>query len=462
MYKLEKDFKNTGVNYTIKAEVLDDTAQEQFLRILSDKNTKYASLQADAHGGYIAPIGAVILTEDVIVPQYVGFDIGCGMCAYKTPFHKDDLSMSQKEEIHALISKSVPTGMTRQETPQKVDVDLPSTDLAKNIVENTGVYQLGTLGGGNHFMEIGYSDQSGEVWIVIHSGSRGVGAKIAQHYMSEAYRASADYNEDITYESYFSDNHDRVAAEFLERNEKFKEHNPEGFSSASEKYVNKVLEKEFDKIIKDMNIAPDELKKIYPLDVNSKVGLDYIQDLNYALDFALENRKHMASTILDCMNEIMGTDYQFTPIGEESNNDEDVNFINRNHNHAEHSTQFGGWIHRKGATHADLGMLGVIPGNMRDGSFIVRGLGNKDTLNSSSHGAGRVLSRSQANKKVVLSEYEKTMEGIVGTVNENTRDEAPEAYKNIFEVMDAQTDCVEVIERVIPLINVKDDTPSKY
>ena len=127
--------------------------------------------------------------------------------------------------------------------------------------------------------------------------------------------------------------------------------------------------------------------------------------------------------------------------------------INRNHNHAVEKD--GLWIHRKGATHAEEGMLGVIPGNMRDGSFIVKGRGNKDSLYSSSHGAGRVLGRKEAKRKLSMDEFKDTMKEVTGKIDEDTLDEAPMAYKNIFEVMELQNDLVQVIAYIKPLINIK-------
>jgi tRNA-splicing ligase RtcB len=127
--------------------------------------------------------------------------------------------------------------------------------------------------------------------------------------------------------------------------------------------------------------------------------------------------------------------------------------INRNHNHA--VLRDGLWIHRKGATHAEEGMMGVIPGNMRDGSFIVRGKGNPDSLYSSSHGAGRVLGRRAAKETLSLDAFQNTMKGVTATVTEDTLDEAPYAYKNIFDVMDAQRELVDVVHRVVPVINIK-------
>jgi tRNA-splicing ligase RtcB len=127
--------------------------------------------------------------------------------------------------------------------------------------------------------------------------------------------------------------------------------------------------------------------------------------------------------------------------------------INRNHNHA--VERDGLWVHRKGATHAEEGMMGVIPGNMRDGSFIVRGKGNPDSLYSSSHGAGRVLGRKEAKRRLVVAEFVETMQGIQALVEESALDESPAAYKDIFEVMRLQSDLVGVVAHVRPMVNIK-------
>ncbi len=128
-------------------------------------------------------------------------------------------------------------------------------------------------------------------------------------------------------------------------------------------------------------------------------------------------------------------------------------FINRNHNHAELKGKYV--IHRKGATHAEKGMLGVIPGNMKDGSFIVIGKGDKESICSSSHGAGRVLSRKEAKENLDYNEFHKSMEKIVTNHTEATLDEAPKAYKNIFEVMQLQKNLVDIVEHITPVLNIK-------
>jgi tRNA-splicing ligase RtcB (3'-phosphate/5'-hydroxy nucleic acid ligase) len=163
----------------------------------------------------------------------------------------------------------------------------------------------------------------------------------------------------------------------------------------------------------------------------------------------------MIAVIHAIMNETMGGSYEFEHENEEK-------FINRNHNHAEYDETRKEWIHRKGATHAKKGMSGVIPGNMRDGSFVVMGKGEEASLSSSSHGAGRVMSRTKAKNSVSMKAFEEAMQGITGTVDENTLDESPFAYKDIFEVMELQSELVDVIEHIKVLINVKDNSKTRY
>ncbi len=416
--------------YKIYAELIDSDTQEQFSNVLHAPFVSKAALMPDAHSGYTMPIGAVCSCKDTIVPQFVGFDIGCGMCAYKTDYSKEQVEQKAKE-IYEGIIKRVPLGFKTHKNHQSFKCDLELSSFAKSVLNSIGLKQLGTLGGGNHFIEVGYG-ADGKAWIVIHSGSRGFGHKIASYYMIQAFLQKNPKENFLA----------KKEAEFEERNKGFREHNLEGFLKAKEKFLNR------QKLELNKKIKPDNIKEIIGLDVNSPLGKEYIKDMNFALNFALENRKRMIQAVLEAMNESLG--------GSESLVEEEGRFINRNHNHAEFDETSGEWIHRKGATHAEMGMYGVIPGNMRDGSFVVVGKGNSDSLNSSSHGAGRVMSRKKAQECISLEEFKEAMGDIVGTIDEGTIDESPFAYKDIFEVMELQKDLVEVVEHIKPLINVKD------
>lgn len=299
----------------------------------------------------------------------------CGMCATVTTFSVDDVRLNSLGIMNE-IYKNLPVGFKHHYEEVSSDLDF-SRMTSKGIEiaqEKKALTQLGTLGGGNHFVEIGH-DESDRVWIVVHSGSRGFGHGIAEHYMKLA--------------------------------------SPNG--KASEGF--------------------------YGFDADSENGKNYINDLNFTLDYALENRAKIINSVMYSIGEIIGVG---STCGE---------MINRNHNHAE--LKDGLWIHRKGATHAEEGMMGVIPGNMRDGSFVVRGKGNPDSLYSSSHGAGRVMGRSQASKTLSYSEFQESMVGVTARTGVELLDESPMAYKNIFEVMDLQKDLVEVVQHIKPIINIK-------
>lgn len=360
------------MEYKIYAEFLEGKAHSQFIDALKNDWVEKAALMPDAHAGYSLPIGAVVATKDKIVPAWVGYDIGCGMCAQRTSFRKNEIEEFSNEIFNDVYSK-IPVGFKHHEMAQKeFQFKSKPSEFLRNEFELKGLGQLGTLGGGNHFIEIGY-DEDQYVWIIVHSGSRNIGHKVATHYMKIA-----------------------------------------GGGKCREGH--------------------------YPLDVDSEDGHLYIEDLNFCLEFALENRLRILNSTFNILE-------SYTPgIKTET-------VINRNHNHAEFSN--GMWIHRKGATHAEKGMLGVIPGNMRDGSFIVEGKGCPDSLWSSSHGAGRVMSRSQAKKEVDLNDFQDQMIGVKAKVDSATLDESPFAYKNIFDVMDQQKYLVTVLHHVKPIINIK-------
>ncbi len=432
-----KRLSKTKTPYTIYAELLEETAIGQFEDVLAQPYVTYGALMPDAHVGYSMPIGGVCATRDVVVPQFVGFDIGCGMCAYRTDYTKEQIE-ANAEIIYNHIVEKIPLGFKRHKNHQPLSIELPLTSYAEHVLNTTGRMQVGTLGGGNHFIEIGYGSDE-KAWIVIHSGSRGFGHKIASHYMLQAYLEKNPLEGRL----------ERILDDFIQRNKGFQENNPEGFVKALEKFKNKQT------LELNKKIKLDNLKGIWGLDVNSTLGKEYIKDQNYALAYALENRKRMISVIHTIMNDVIDGEYSVEY-------EDEKRFINRNHNHAEYDEKRGEWIHRKGATQADKGMRGVIPGNMRDGSFVVIGKGAEASLCSSSHGAGRVMSRKKARSVVNIEEFEKSMLGITGTVDENTLDESPFVYKDIFEVMRLQEELVEVEEHIKVLINVKDSSKSYY
>jgi len=359
--------------YKIFAKDIENSALEQFYSALRQDFVVRGALMPDAHTGYSLPIGAVVATDSFVLPSWVGYDIGCGMCAVPTSFTKAEIE-KHAEAVFNSIYRAVPVGFNHNKQDSAWDyAQLPRTRALDSIFQKNGLKQLGSLGSGNHFIEIG-ADESEQIWITIHSGSRNIGHSVATHYMKLAAGGKAR-------EGHF------------------------GFST------------------------------------RSKEGREYLKDLAFCLEFALANRFEMIGRVVREIQHYCAGEADWDRL------------INRNHNHADEKD--GLLIHRKGATHAEAGMLGVIPGNMRDGSFIVEGKGNKEALWSSSHGAGRVMGRKAAKRTIKLKQFVDSMYGIVAKVDRHTLDEAPFAYKSIEAVMRLQRDLVTVLHRVRPIINIK-------
>jgi len=407
------------IPYKIYSDTIEQEALTQFYDAIKSPDVIQAALMPDAHAGYTLPIGAVVKTTNTVYPAYVGYDIGCGMCAVKTNLNlTTPLTPTDLNKIKDEIVRLIPLGMNKHKRAQCLPTLPDRTKIAQEILDSTGVYQYGTLGGGNHFLELGI-DNNNLLNIVIHSGSRGLGYKIAEHYMK---LAAVKCTDDERYGEEFENN---------PKNINFKKHNPKGFEKAKEEFI-------YRRVRARLNT---NIEGHYCFDINSVEGKNYIKDLNFALEYALANRQQMIAFSKIAIENVLGVNLKTE------------RFINRNHNHAE--ILGNEVIHRKGATHAEDGMLGVIPGNMKDGSFIVSGKGNADSMSSSSHGAGRVLSRSQAKKKLDVETFNEDMKDIITNHTDETLDESPRAYKDIFEVMRLQSDLVEVIDRVVPILNIK-------
>lgn len=400
---------------TIFAEYVEKEALEQFYKAMALPENIEGALMPDAHTGYVLPIGAVIKSKEKIFPSYVGYDIGCGVASMR--LNIDSPSVEVLEKIRDEILKKIPVGPNQHSSPVKQwDLHKTGTEIAKKAYESKGALQLGTLGGGNHFLELG-KDEEDHLWITVHSGSRGFGYTIAKEYMQLAAIENVDEN--------------RYAKEFEQKNP-WRHHNPEAWEKAKQEFIYRRTRARLGTKIEDH----------FGFDINSERGQQYICDMNLALQFALDNRLTMIELAVDSIEKILGIKI------------EETFFVNRNHNHAE-IIDDEYVIHRKGATHAEDGMYGVIPGNMKDGCFIVRGKGYAPALCSSSHGAGRVLSRQQAKQLIDYEDLQKEMEGIVNNITESTIDEAPDVYKNIFDVMDMQKDMVDVLYHIKPVLNIK-------
>lgn len=382
-------------------EEIEEGAAEQIKNLANLPFTyKHVAIMPDSHQGYGMPIGGVLATKDVVIPNAVGVDIGCGMCAVKTSL--TDISTETLKNIMGEIRKQIPVGFNKHQEKQD-DSLMPIDAGAGKIVDveyNNALKSIGTLGGGNHFIEI-QKGSDGHIWIMIHSGSRNLGKQVADHY-------------------------NKIA---IALNEKW------------------------------YSVVPKEWELAY-LPLDSEEGQAYIREMNYCVDFALANRKLMMDRICKIFNDIYyliptmyhgemeGTYISYEPI------------INIAHNYAQMENHFGEnvMVHRKGATLATKDTIGIIPGSQGSKSYIVRGKGNPDSFNSCSHGAGRKMGRKEAERTLDLEAEKKKLNdmGVIHAIRGiGDLDEAPGAYKDIGLVMRNQEDLVEILVELTPLAVIK-------
>ncbi len=346
---------------------------------------KHIALMPDAHMGYGMPIGGVLATKGVVIPNAVGVDIGCGMCVVET-------NINQIDNLRGVMSKvrhKVPVGFKKHSKNQK---GMPSIGLSSDMPIVHQEYSkahksLGTLGGGNHFIEFQRCKEDGRIYIMVHSGSRNLGLKVANHY-------------------------NKIAIEL----------NRKSFSS----------------VPKEWELA------FLPLD--SKEGQMYLQEMDYCIKFAEANRYKIMDSVIHILTE--------------HDNLAVDSIINIAHNYAAMENHYGKnvMVHRKGATLAREDTWGIIPGSQGTKSYIVRGLGNKESFDSCSHGAGRVMGRKRAQKELDLTtEIEKLDKlGVIHSIRGvKDLDEASSAYKDIDVVMENQKDLVTIERTLIPLAVIK-------
>lgn len=348
----------------------------------------HIAIMPDTHLGKGAVVGGVVATDEVVVPNIVGVDIGCGMSAYQTNIKlQTEMDKDFWRQWKGLVDREVPTGFQVHKTPQKLGTlerELSHPNLTQ-IMQNKAALQLGTLGGGNHFLEA-QVDEEGYVWFMVHSGSRNTGLQIATF-------------------------HNKKAKEF------------------NQKYFSKV---------------PDDL---WFLRLDDVTGHNYFEDMKWATEFALESRWRMLEAMVN----------SFMQMCKLIKRDVRGEGINIHHNFANIENHFGQnvVIHRKGATQAKKDQIGIIPGSMGTPSYIVKGLGNEESYTSCSHGAGRRMSRSQAKREFTSSDLQKALEETYTAPSTNFIDEAPGAYKDIDQVIANQTDLVEVLHKLKPIITIK-------
>lgn len=366
----------------------------------------HVAVMPDVHLGKGATVGSVIPTVGAVVPAAVGVDIGCGMMAVRLSLTANDLP----DNLHSLrshIESVVPHGRTDNGGANDVgtwNADIVSRSainawaglksryeaiVAKHpkIASHKTYEFMGTLGTGNHFIEL-CLDEDDYVWVMLHSGSRGVGNKIGTYFIEAAKREMERYHV--------------------------------------------------------LPYLPDS--DLSYLVENTTLFDDYVEAVHWAQEFAALNRQVMMDAVLHVLRQRLPP---FAISHEKA--------VNCHHNYIAKENHFGKnvWVTRKGAVRARKDDLGIIPGSMGTGSFIVRGLGNQESFCSCSHGAGRRMSRNAARKAITLEDHIKATEGIECRKDVDVIDESPAAYKDIGAVMAAQDDLVEIVHRLRQVLNVK-------
>lgn len=400
---------NTAVCY---AAVIEDEAKEQIRRMCDYKLTENSKIRImpDVHAGRGCTIGTTMTVKDKVCPNIVGVDIGCGMYTLKLTDRELDYEKIDEACHYIPSGKNVWEGRMER-------FDLTALRCFRSLKDTKRMERsLGTLGGGNHFIEIDQA-KDGTYYIVIHSGSRNLGKQVAEIYQQLA----VDLH--MGKENYFK-----------QRDEIINTYKQEGRRAEIQNAL-KELQKNYE--TKELEV-PEDLCWLYGTFLE-----DYLHDVEICQSFACRNRERIAEILLERTG--MTASESFHTV----------------HNYIDTKEM----ILRKGAISAHAGEKVLIPINMRDGSVIALGKGNSEWNYSAPHGAGRVLSRTRAKEKISLEAYKEAMKGIYTTsVNESTLDEAPMAYKSLEDIIDVIHDSVEIIDIMKPVYNFKasdDDAPWK-
>ena len=403
-YQLLKTRSDTPIKAWTRGVLLDDKARDQLANVAQLPIIhKWVAAMPDVHWGIGATVGSVIPTRGAIIPAAVGVDIGCGMMAVQTSLRAEDLPDDLKK-IRAAIEKAVPHGRTarggRGDRGSWGRVPARAEDAWKRmrpgyerilaghpkLDRGRHVQHLGTLGTGNHFIEV-CLDETGQVWAMLHSGSRGVGNRIGMHFIHLAQKDMKQHIANLP---------DKDLAYFEEGAEHFE---------------------------------------------------DYVFAVEWAQKYARTNREIMMKNTIEAMR---GT-------GILPGFQAELQAVNCHHNYVQRETHYGEdvFVTRKGAVRAGEGELGIIPGSMGARSYIVRGKGNPESFCSCSHGAGRMMSRTEAKRRYTVEDHEKATAHVECRKDKDVIDETPMAYKDIDKVMEAQKDLVEIVHSLSQVICVK-------
>jgi tRNA-splicing ligase RtcB len=390
----------TPIKGWVRGVPLEDQAHQQLRNIAAIPFVgPWVAVMPDVHLGKGATVGSVIPTRGAIIPAAVGVDIGCGMAAIRTTLTAGDLPDSLAL-LRSSIERTVPVGNgpggDHRDLPDSIETRIAESGLMATAEAIKAKHpkiridkvprQIGTLGGGNHFIEV-CLDESDRVWVMLHSGSRGTGNMIGTYFIERA-------REQLARRVLGFHLPDKDLAFFLEG------------------------EPLFD---------------------------DYVQAVSWAQDYARHNREAMMARVLHAMRQRLPK-FQLDRMAVNCHH----NYVNRETHHGESLL-----VTRKGAVSAQTGELGIIPGSMGTRSYIVRGKGNADSFHSCSHGAGRVMSRTQARKSITLKQHREATAHVECRKDADVIDESPAAYKSIDAVMAAQSDLVEVVHTLRQVVCVK-------
>ena len=382
---------------------VDNATVGQLIALMNQSSVASSQIRImpDTHAGKGCVIGTTMTISDKVIPNLVGVDIGCGMAVAELKETRIDLP-----KLDSVINKKVPSGFSIRDKVHKFlrNVDIEELYCYKNINVDRAEKSLGTLGGGNHFIEVDTSE-NGQLYLVVHTGSRNLGKQVAEYYQDLAWKSLKNGNK----------------GELIKA--KIDELKAAGRQSE--------IEAEIAKIQSTVESVPKELAYC-----EGELFDKYIHDMKITQEYAYWNREAILDTIVDEMHLHVVDQWQTI------------------HNYIDTENM----ILRKGSVSAQAGEKLIIPINMRDGSLICTGKGNPDWNYSAPHGSGRLMSRSEAKQNITLSEFKKTMKeaGIYSTsVNKSTIDESPMAYKPMQEIIDNIQDTVDIVNIIKPIYNFK-------
>lgn len=386
---------NTGKEVKVFAETFEYEAYEQVKKLANYEayENSVIRIMPDSHAGKGCTVGTTMTITDKVTPNLVGVDIGCGMLTIELKDKYIDC-----EKLDRVIRTKVPNGFNVHEK-QKATFNFENLICAKQVDLERALLSIGSLGGGNHFIEVDYSEKNNKYYLIIHSGSRKLGGDVCKYYQDLAFQNANEMK--------------KIKEDLITRLK------ADGRMKDIESEIKKLKKPTADKEL--AHLSGDYFRS-------------YMNDMEIVQRFAMLNRKAMASIIIKEMG-----------FQEESRFETIHNYID-----------FKRMILRKGAVSAELGEKLLIPINMRDGSLICIGKGNEDWNYSAPHGAGRLMSRSRAKEMLSMDEFVNSMNGIFTTsVSLATLDEAPQAYKSMEEIRSVITDTVDIIDTIKPIYNFK-------